>query len=65
MRILAVEDEGKLAGALKQGMEEQCGAVDVARDGQEALHLALGTDYDCVILDLMLPRRKAPTFAGR
>ncbi len=57
MRILVVEDEGKLAGILKQGMEEQGYAVDVARDGQEALHLALGTDYDCVILDLMLPRR--------
>ena len=57
MRILVVEDEKKLAGVLKQGMEERGYAVDVAHDGQTALELGLRTDYDCAVLDLMLPRR--------
>ncbi len=57
MRILVVEDERKLAGILRQGMEEHGYAVDLARDGHEALQLALGTDYDCIIMDLMLPLR--------
>lgn len=57
MRILVVEDERKLAAVLKQGMEEKGYAVDVAHDGQTALDRILTTDYDCAILDLMLPRR--------
>jgi len=56
MRILVVEDEGKLARVLRQGMEEQGYAVDLANDGKEALEMALATDYDCVVLDLVLPR---------
>ena len=57
MRILVVEDEKKLAGVLHQGMEERDYAVDLAHDGQEGLQMALATDYDCIVLDLMLPRR--------
>jgi len=55
MRILVVEDEKKLASVLHQGMVERDYAVDLAHDGQEGLEMALATDYDCIVLDLMLP----------
>ena len=57
MRILVVEDEKKLADLLKQGMEEQGYAVDLAYDGETALRMLLRTDYDCLVLDLMVPKR--------
>jgi DNA-binding response OmpR family regulator len=57
MRVLVVEDERKLADVLRQGLEERGYAVDVAHDGVEALSLAGSADYDCAVLDLMLPRR--------
>ena len=57
MRILVIEDEKKLADVLKQGMEEKGYAVDVAHDGSTALELVLRTEYDCAVLDLMLPGR--------
>jgi DNA-binding response OmpR family regulator len=57
MRILVVEDEKKLAHVLKQGLGEHGYAVDVAFDGEAAFEMAMAVDYDCVILDLLLPRR--------
>ncbi len=58
MRILVVEDERKVASFIRQGIEEEGHAVEVAADGAEALELALGgPPYDLIILDLMLPRR--------
>ena len=57
MRILVVEDEKKLAHVLKQGLGEHGYAVDVAFDGEAAFEMAMTVDYDCVILDLLLPRR--------
>ena len=57
MRILLVEDEPRVAGFLAKGLREQTYAVDVARDGEEGLYLGLETDYDLVILDVMLPRK--------
>ncbi|MEO8212883.1 MAG: response regulator transcription factor [Myxococcales bacterium] len=57
MRILVIEDEKKLASLLKQGIEEHGYAADVAQDGEEGLQRSLTTDYDAMILDLMLPRR--------
>ena len=56
MRILVVEDEHKLAGVLKRGLEEEGYAVDVAYDGEEGLALALTTPYDLIVLDVMLPQ---------
>lgn len=56
MRILLVEDEHKLAGVIKRGLEEHGYAVDVAYDGEDGLHLATLEPYDLVILDVMLPR---------
>lgn len=56
MRLLLVEDEPKLATFIQKGLSEEGFAVDVARDGEEALDRAERTAYDLVILDLMLPR---------
>ena len=56
MRILIVEDEKKVAGFIKKGLEEETYAVDVANDGEEGFHLADMNQYDLIILDLMLPK---------
>jgi len=57
MRILVVEDEPKVAGFIKKGLEEEAYAVDVAADGEEGLYMATSNAYDAVILDLMLPKK--------
>jgi len=56
MRILIVEDEKKVAGFIKKGLEEETYAVDVAVDGEEGFGLAEANEYDLIILDLMLPK---------
>jgi DNA-binding response OmpR family regulator len=55
MRILLVEDEIKLANATKRALELQKYAVDVAYDGEAGCDLAIGEQYDLIILDVMLP----------
>ncbi len=55
MRILLVEDEEDFAHLLAKGMREQAYAVDIAFDGGSALEKAAVSDYDLVILDVMLP----------
>ncbi len=55
MRVLIVEDEPKMAAFLKQGLEEQRYAVDMAHNGEDGLHWALNFPYDILILDVMLP----------
>jgi len=58
MRILVVEDERKVAKFIRQGLEEEGHAVEVAADGVTALDLLLDAPpYDLVVLDLMLPGR--------
>lgn len=58
MRILVVEDERKVAGFIRQGLEEEGHRVEVAGDGAAALDLAAeGPPYDLIVLDLMLPVR--------
>ena len=56
MRILIVEDEKKVAAFIKKGLEEETYAVDVAHDGEEGLYLASESQFDLIILDLMLPK---------
>ena len=56
MRILVVEDEPAAAAVLAKGLREHSYAVDIAADGATALAQAGGTDYDLVILDVLLPR---------
>src|SRR5438034_6371936 len=56
MRVLLVEDEPQAATVLTKGLREQTYAVDIAADGDTALFQVGTTDYDALILDLMLPR---------
>jgi two-component system copper resistance phosphate regulon response regulator CusR len=55
VRILLVEDDTRVAGFLAKGLREEAYAVDVARDGEEAVYLAAVNEYDLIILDVMLP----------
>ena len=55
MRILVVEDEEKMAGLIRRGLREEGMAVDVAGRGEDALWMAGSTEFDAIILDLMLP----------
>lgn len=55
MRILVIEDERKLADYLKRALSEHNYVVDVASDGVGGLHMARETQYDLILLDVMLP----------
>ena len=55
MKILIIEDEVKTIDYLKRGLTEQGYSVDAATDGLGGLHLASTSDYDAIILDIMLP----------
>jgi two-component system, OmpR family, response regulator len=55
MRLLIVEDEEKLASLLARGLTEEGHAVDVAGNGDDALWMAAATEYDAIVLDVMLP----------
>src|SRR5271155_5109116 len=55
MRILVVEDEKRIADFLCRGLQGAGYAVDAAANGGTALEFVHGTDYDLVILDIMLP----------
>ena len=57
MRILVVEDERKIAGFIRQGLEEHGFAVEVCGNGDEAFTLATTRPYDTIVLDIMLPGR--------
>jgi DNA-binding response OmpR family regulator len=56
MRILVIEDEPRILGFLKVGLEAEGFAVDGAEDGASGLALALSEIYELVVLDLQLPR---------
>ncbi|HZD67011.1 MAG TPA: response regulator transcription factor [Acidimicrobiales bacterium] len=56
MRILVVEDQRRLAAALKRGLEAEGFAVDVATDGSEGLWLAREQVFDAIVLDILLPK---------
>jgi two-component system, OmpR family, response regulator len=55
VRVLIVEDEPKLAGLLRRGLIEEAHAADIAETGEDALWMAQATEYDAIVLDLMLP----------
>ena len=55
MRVLIVEDELKMASLLRRGLLEDGHAADVAEKGEDALWMARATDYDAIVLDVMLP----------
>ena len=56
MRILLVEDHQPLARSLRRGLEDESFAVDLAENGEVADFKARATEYDIIILDLMLPK---------
>jgi DNA-binding response OmpR family regulator len=57
MRVLIAEDEKKVANFIRKALREASYAVDEVHDGEAALEMALGTPYDAIILDIMLPGR--------
>src|SRR3954462_4478612 len=56
MRVLVVEDFELLRDSLAQGLREAGYAVDTASDGEEGLWFARSGEFDCIVLDLMLPK---------
>jgi len=56
MRVLLVEDDGKIASFIIKGLRAEGFAVDHALDGQDGLHLALTEPYDAAVVDIMLPK---------
>ncbi len=55
MRVLLIEDDVTIARLLKEGLEDESYAVDVANDGSEGYRTAAADKYDVIILDIMLP----------
>ena len=55
MRALIVEDELKMAALIRRGLVEEGYAADVARTAEDALRLASTSEYDAIVLDIMLP----------
>ena len=55
MKILVIEDEAKTARFLRKGLVEAGFVVDMAGDGEDGLNLALETEFDLIVLDVMLP----------
>lgn len=60
-----VEDEHKIAQAIKKGLEQESYAVDLAFDGEAGYDLAATEDYDAIILDLLLPKIDGITICRR
>lgn len=57
MRVLVIEDEQKVARALRQGLEGEHYEVEVAETGEDGFFRALSRSFDVIVLDLMLPGR--------
>src|SRR3954451_5724508 len=55
VRVLVVEDDPKMAGLIRRGLREDGVIVDVAGSGEDALWMAGATEFDALVLDVMLP----------
>jgi two-component system, OmpR family, response regulator len=55
MRVLIVEDHLKMAALIQRGLRKEAMAVDVTANGEDALWMAAATEYDAIVLDVMLP----------
>ncbi len=64
MRVLVVEDEPRMAGLVRQGLEEEGFAVDTVGDGREVADWAAAYAYDLILLDIMLPGRDGLAVCG-
>lgn len=56
MRILLIEDDGKVASLVRRGLKEAGFAVNLATDGEEGLHRTLTETYDTAVVGIMLPK---------
>jgi DNA-binding response OmpR family regulator len=65
MRILLVEDDDRIAQPLAEDLEHQHHLVDVARDGIQGWEYAQATDYELILLDILLPRLDGLTLCQR
>ncbi len=57
MKILLVEDDSRVASFIRRGLREENYAVDLAKDGEEAVFMAQTGEYDLIVLDHMLPKK--------
>jgi DNA-binding response OmpR family regulator len=55
VKVLVIDDDEKIVGALRKGLESSGFSVEVARDGVDGLWMATETGADVIVLDLMLP----------
>jgi two-component system OmpR family response regulator len=55
MRVLVVDDDVRMAGAIRRGLRYEGLVVDVAADGEEALRVVGTTEYDAIVLDVLMP----------
>src|SRR5919199_1166803 len=55
MRVLIVEDELRMASLIRRGLHKEGLSADIAPRGEDALWMAQGSDYDAIVLDVMLP----------
>jgi two-component system, OmpR family, response regulator len=55
MRVLIVEDEPKMAGLIRRGLREEGYSADIASNGDDARWMAAATEYDAIVLDVLLP----------
>ncbi len=60
MRILIIEDEKEIGDFLKRALQEEFFAVDTAEDGEEGSYMARTNDYDLIVMDNILPKKKGP-----
>ncbi len=65
MRLLLVEDDEKIAAFVEKGLKSSGFAVDIARTGVEGLDLAMGAEFDTLIIDIMLPEMDGLTLIER
>ena len=65
MRVLLIEDSERLRHSIATGLRKSGYAVDEAADGEEGLWYAQTNDYDCMVLDLMLPKIDGLSLLGR
>lgn len=65
MRILVVEDQHKIAEALRKGLMQERYAVDLAYDGMDGYEMATSNEYDVIVLDLMIPKMDGLTLCKK
>ena len=65
MRVLVIEDDAALNGILAKRLAEEGHSVDCCFDGRDGLDYAEAADYDCIVLDWMLPKMDGLTLLRR